>query len=393
MKITAVLLSALLFVVVVAILPLPIPSGLDFQVIYHADAGLRQGIPVYDHAGQVNMIARQAQVRPDQVYVLPFPYPPWYALITLWMAWLPIDAAARTWLALNLLMLLASVLLLTDGWEPLKRLAAGLAGLFFIPTLGTLLVGQYVLPILLGVSIWIYAIRRQKGWLAALALALLTFKPHLGGILILFGLIYLFNRRDEFGRRTLIQAGIVGGLLFCIGFLADSAWPLNYLHSLLAFRGDAGVSSCGLCASLPVALAGWITRGAGLGLASLLGLLIFLMLLVWWGLMRRAILRDPAWAMSAGVLFLLLASPYLLNYDFVLLLVPMLSLLAGPVRIPRWIFAGVAYLIPLFALLLLGRRGNFLYSAATLILLALVYDETRRLDISPPAAYNPVTTQ
>ena len=235
MKITIILLSALLFIVVVALLPLPIPSGLDFQVIYHADMGLRQGIPIYDHTGQVNMIADQAHVSPEQVYVLPFPYPPWYALGTLWLALLSIGMAARAWFGLNLLMLFASVLLLTEDWGPLKRLMAYCAGMFFMPMLGTLVVGQYVLPILLGASLWIYALRHENAWLAALAAVLLTFKPHLGGILILFGLIYLFNRRDDFGRRALGYVVISGILLFCSGFLADPVWPLNYLHSLLAF--------------------------------------------------------------------------------------------------------------------------------------------------------------
>src|SRR5512146_2442289 len=73
---------------VLAVLPLPLPAYLDFQVLYQANMGLLRGIALYDHAGQVNMIAQLAQVQPEQVYILPFPYPPWYALSTLWLAWL-----------------------------------------------------------------------------------------------------------------------------------------------------------------------------------------------------------------------------------------------------------------------------------------------------------------
>lgn len=338
------------------------------------------------------MIAELAHVHPAQVYVLPFPYPPWYALSTLWLAFLSIGMAARAWFGLNLLMLFASVLLLTEDRGPLKRLAACCAGMFFMPMLGTLVVGQYVLPILLGASLWIYALRRENAWLTALAAVLLTFKPHLGGILILFGLIYLFNRRDDFGRRALSRVGISGVMLFGIGFLADPAWPLNYLHSLLAFRQDAGVASCGLCASLPMTLVNLTPAGGNLSSALWIGLLIFLALLACWVYTRRMILRNPVWLMVAAILTVLLSSPYLLNYDFLLLLVPILLLVSEPIKVAEWILIAVSYLIPLVAFVVLGRQGNALYSISTLILLVLVFYHTRRLDVSLGAAYNPAIT-
>lgn len=393
MKIVIVFILTLIFLLVIVLLPLPIPAYLDFQVIYHANMGLLRGISVYDHAGQVNMIAGLAHVRPAQVYVLPFPYPPWYALSTLWLALLSIGMAARAWFGLNLLMLFASVLLLTEDWEPLERLAACCAGIFFIPMLGTLVVGQYVLPILLGASLWIYALRHENAWLTALAAILLTFKPHLGGILILFGLLYLFNRRDDYGRRALSRVGLSGVLLFGIGFLADPVWPLNYLHSLLAFGQDAGVASCGLCASLPVALVDLITGGGNLSLALLIGLLIFLALLAWWGFTRRMILQNPIWLTVAAILIVLLSSPYLLNYDFLLLLVPIFLLAGESKKAFEWVLVVVSYLVPLVAFVVLGRQGNALYSVSTLILLVLVFYHTRRLDVSPDAAYNPAITQ
>ena len=88
MKIALIVLFALAFLFVFAVLPFPLNPYWDFQVIYHADLGWLHGIPVYDHTGQVNMIARMAEVSPDQVFVLPFPYPPWYALSTFWLAFL-----------------------------------------------------------------------------------------------------------------------------------------------------------------------------------------------------------------------------------------------------------------------------------------------------------------
>ena len=92
MKILAVVFAAVVIVLAAALLP--VRPYLDFQLIFHANLGLLRGISLYDHSGQVSMIAQLAQVSPERVYVLPFPYPPWYALSTLWLATMPIHTAA-----------------------------------------------------------------------------------------------------------------------------------------------------------------------------------------------------------------------------------------------------------------------------------------------------------
>ena len=287
MKIALIVLLSLTFLLIFAVLPLPLPPYLDFQVIYHADLGLLRGIPIYDHTGQVNMIARMANVSPDQVYVLPFPYPPWYALAALWLALLPIDLAVRLWFGLNLLMLFISVWLMTDGWTGYKRLVAFLPPFLFVPVLGTLLVGQYVFPVLLGAALWAYAVEKERPVWIALASALLTFKPHLGALILLAGLLYFVLRKGSFGYRALIYTMITGGFLFALGYLADPAWPLNYFHSLLAFRQIPGVPACTLCTSLPVVLLRFVDGKAGSALVPIFSLVIVIALLTWWGLTRR----------------------------------------------------------------------------------------------------------
>ncbi|HEX8992174.1 MAG TPA: hypothetical protein VF784_10905, partial [Anaerolineales bacterium] len=61
-KIALVVVGVPAFLAIFAVLPLPIPPYLDFQVLYHADMGLVRGIGLYDHAGQVQMIAGLAHV-------------------------------------------------------------------------------------------------------------------------------------------------------------------------------------------------------------------------------------------------------------------------------------------------------------------------------------------
>jgi hypothetical protein len=190
-----------LVIIVGAAMILPVRPYLDFQVIYHANLGLLRGIPLYDHPGQVQMISELAGVPSSQVYVLPFPYPPWYALGTLWLAAMPIALAARAWFAGNLVMLLLSGLLLAHKLSSRRSAAAVLGIVLWLPALGSLLVGQYGVPVLLGAALMIHGLREEKAPLVAVAGALLTFKPHLGGLAILLTLVSLVRRRDAFGRR------------------------------------------------------------------------------------------------------------------------------------------------------------------------------------------------
>lgn len=392
-RIALVFLSSFLFLLVLSILPLPIPPYLDFQVIYHADMGLLRGIPVYDHTGQVNMIASLAHVSPEQVYVLPFPYPPWYALVTLPLALLPITIAARLWFGLNLLMLFASVWLLTDGWEPRKRLSSFPITLLFWPILGSLFIGQYNFPILLGASLFAYSLKNQKVGLTAIAAVLLTFKPHLGILVLLIGLIYLLFRRDEFSHRALFYIFGIGIFLFLIGFVADRAWPLNYFHSLLSFQQNSGVSSCELCASLPILLANTFNGQSNFAAALPISLMILAIFSLWIILSRRAIFRDANIAITAAILVTLLSSPYLLNYDFILLIVPFFLLAGQAHTFLEWSIMTITYLIPFIALDLWYRQGNFVFLASTFILLLLFFRDVRLLDAASKAAYNPLTTE
>jgi hypothetical protein len=391
MKIAPILLGSLLFLLVVALLPLPLSPYLDFQVIYHADLGLLRGIPIYDHTGQVNMIAGLANVPPDQVYVLPFPYPPWYALATVWLAVFPVGFGVRLWFGLNLLALFASIWLMTDGWAAYKRLISFLPPFLFLPVLGTLFVGQYVFPVLLGAALWLYAAETEKPILIALAFALLTFKPHLGALILLAGLVYLGLRRDEFGRRSLVYTLVIAIVLSALGFLADPAWPVNYFHSLVAFGQIPGVSSCNLCASFPAAIVQLVNWRAGFALAPILAPVILVALSIWWGLTRREVVHFPAPLLTLSVFMALLANPYLLNYDFVLLLLPFFVLMKQHRTRPGYLYLALAYLLPVIAFIFLERAEHAAFFLSTFMLLAMLHRDARQLDVSQAPAYNPTT--
>jgi len=196
----SIFLLILLLLAIAIYLPIPLDPFLDFQVLYRADQGILRGVALYDQTAQAEMIADDLGVSVDRVFVLPFPYPPWFALATLPLALLPVEVAVRAWFLLNIAMLLASVWLITDGWTSRRRLYSFIAAPLFFPIFGALIVGQYVFPTILGMAMLVYALRKQNVSLIALGMALVTFKPHVGMFVALAAAAHLLFRRDEFGR-------------------------------------------------------------------------------------------------------------------------------------------------------------------------------------------------
>ena len=86
----------------------------------------------------------------------------------------------------------------------------------------------------------------------------------------------------------------------------------------------------------------------------------------------RELARRPNWLVSAAVLTTLICSPYLLNYDYVLLLVPFI-LVAEAAAPFEWVGLAIAYLLPLASLVEgFGTRGNFTLVFAGVVLIVLL---------------------
>ncbi|MFT3890080.1 MAG: glycosyltransferase family 87 protein [Anaerolineales bacterium] len=368
-RIVIFLLSSFILILILLVLaiyvPIPIDPFQDFQVLYRADSGVLHGIPLYDQAGQAQRVADELNVSVDKVLVLPFPYPPWYAVFTLPLALFSIDVAVRLWFLLNIAMLLASVWLLSDGWEPRKRLYSFIAAFLFLPIFGALIVGQYVFPTILGMALIVYALKHKTvGWLA-LGMALITFKPHIGIFLLLAVIVHLLLRRDDFGRRAFWRTVITGIFLFLVGFIADRAWIITYPQSLFNFKN---VSECQICVSLPLT----VGRIFGLGFdqsAPVAGIIFLALIALFIGSRYR--LGDEAFV-AFFVCVPLLVNPYLLNYDFSFALVP-LFYLAGSARSKMdWLWIALIFLLPWIGLILFERAGNSVLLVCVLAILSIV---------------------
>jgi hypothetical protein len=389
LKILLALFSIVLLLAVMTLAALYVPNSLhtnsDFLAIYDADLRLLQHIEPYDYQGQIHQIAERTGTLPENVYVPRFPYPPWYALSTFYLGLLPIQSAALLWFEINLIMLFLTVWFLSADWHPRLRLFSFLAPFFFIPVIGTLGVGQYGFPVLLGTSILAYALKHKQAAYTLPAFVLLTFKPHIGVPILLTGLIYMLYSRNTFDRRIFPWILGTGALLFSIGYFTDPQWPSHYMLSLLSYRNDANITTCSECDSLPVWLARTFIHNPGFAQMALIGLGLFLLFILLCIFIRPLIWKSTEYLLTTSVLIVLLAIPYLYNYDFILLLIPFAVLVEKSSSWLERIGLIILYLLPFVLIGAWGRAGNPSLLLVTLILAILVFLHTKnpvQLDVS-----------
>ncbi len=369
----AMIVSAILLPAVALYLPGSLPVHSDFSAIYNTDLALVHRVPIYDLEKVEALAVQYAGIPPEKFFLARFPYPPWYALSTFYLGFMPAKAAATLWFELNLVMLFLSVWLITDGWPGRWRLIAFPLSLFFLPVLGALSVGQYDFPVLLGTSLLMYSLRKENLVLTVVGILLLTFKPHIGALILLAGLVWLIYHRSNFGKRLIRPLLAAALVLFVGGFIADPAWILAYPRMLLNYQTEGNVSNCSECASLPVSLSRWFFDGS---LTS--AIWIAIVLLFAFGVMLyflRSFLKSHESLLSIALLITLLVSPYLYNYDFLLLLVPFAVLMNNSALLEK-IIVLLCYLVPTFALLLYGREGNISLIVVSIVMLILFYART-----------------
>lgn len=366
------LLTAIAFIMFVIALYVPtsLPAHSDFSAIYNTDLALVNRIPIYN-IPKVEALAQQHSDLPAENFFLArFPYPPWYALSTFYLGLWPANVAATLWFELNLAMLFLSVWLLTEGWSGRARLIAFPLALFFLPVLGALSVGQYDFPILLGTSLLIHSLRKGNVTLTTLGIVLLTFKPHVGALILLSVLGWLIASRNSFAWRVIRSTAIAAGFLFVIGFLADPAWIISYPKMLLNYQSEGNVAGCSECASLPVWLSRWLFNGS---LSN--AVWIALALLIVFGILfysLRFSFKSQELLLTAALLVTLLVSPYLYNYDFLLLLIPF-AVLVSKTNPGQIVIVILCYLVPTLALILYGRAGNISLIIVSMVMISLLY--------------------
>lgn len=372
-----------------AFLPAAAPRW-DFISLYHAVLGWARGASFYDFVLQRQLMAETAGVPLEQIALDPwpyFPYPPWYLSISFFLGWLHYEWAFRVWMLLNLGMLACSAWLLTDGWPPRPRLFALVAVLLYLPAIGLIAVGNYSLPVLLGASLLFYALRRKDAPLAALGLALVTFKPHIGLFFGLFGFGAILLDKTAFGRQALKASLLAGAALAGLGFLFEPGWLVEFPGALFYWQTSGYINECGYCISPSNLLLGLFGDSVGPSFSIFVSLGLLAGAALWLVSRRETVFKPGGSLMPAAAGLTALASPYFVNYDAVILLIPLLALWPGGGKSLRLGLAAL-YLLPWLGLVF-GRDGNFLTTLSGVILFFIASS----IDSSPRGSYNTTTTE
>lgn len=386
--------AALLLILIMVFVALRVnhtlPTNSDFNAIYTASMALAHGAPIYDIPAVKAAAAEAMGIPVENFFLAPFPYPPWYALSTFYLGLLPIKQAALLWFEINLVLVFLSIWFLTNGWNGRLRLIAFPLGLFFLPVIGALSVGQNVFPVLLGGSLLVYALKKENVALITLGSVLVTYKPHIGALMLLSVLVWSIASKNSFGRRVTRSILLAGVFLFIVGFLADPAWHIRYPQMLLGitsvnYGSESSGALCSNCTSLPVLFSRWFFNGTLLT-AALVALTLLVILFVLVIQTRTKFSREPILLLNMALFATLLVSPYLFNYDFVLLLIPFAVLVDGKPRVVYILVIALCYLIPSLAIAIYGRAGNITLNIVTIFLTLVLFLRLKNTDIDVPAA-------
>ncbi len=365
------LLFVLLAIALGGVLPQPALRS-DFMSLYHALAGWRAGASFYDFAAQYQLILKTAPGISIEQYPY-FPYPPWYGGTFFFLAFLPFDWAYRTWTILNLGILALSAHLLSTDLDKRTRLFALIAFILFFPSVGLIGVGNYTLPVLLGGALFIFATRKEDAPLAALALALLTFKPHIGFIIALSGFVWLMTQKTIFARRARGMTIAAGFILAGIGFAIEPRWPLTFPQSILTWQASPYIHACSYCGNLATMLARVSGDVSTYAVSGVLLLLAITLAYAW----RKNISDNPAALISLSAALTGFVLPYMVNYDYVILLIPLTYAFTHSAS-PKIRAALIAlYLLPWLSFVFGRASGNIILAITGVTLFLLLLTRTK----------------
>lgn len=313
-----------LLVVMIAV-PLPIASNLDFSQVYITNRALLQGNTIYGPLEKIGDLP--TSVISDRQ---PLANPPWHYTLLLPLGVISPWLAARVWAWINMLLILSAGILLTQRSSRRARALTLLAVLLSAPVQAQLVTGQFTL-VLLGICALAPPLE-QSGRLILLGcvLALATDKPHLGLPIVAGIFLWLWSRKRSYVAPTLTSWVISIAALLGYSLLIDPTIPHYYASSVSALTSHEVNRVCDTCSSLSLAIQSllpntesspWMARFL---VAIPLGLSLLYPCIRW--------APDLGIYMAGLMCSTILSAPYIRNYDYVLLIFPVVTILFHPLR-------------------------------------------------------------
>ena len=350
------------------------PLGPDFVSFWAASKLALAGHPEQVYSPAAHAAVQRAVFGGVDTGYAAFFYPPVFLLVCLPLAALPYLASLGAWLAVTG----AACWPVIRGW--LGRSATMLPALAFPATFYNIGHGQnaFLTTALFGAGgLWL----QRRPWLAGACFGALIFKPHLG---LLIPIALIAGRQWKAIAGAAATAGaLVGlsllafGLKTWTGFLAVSGLARATLERGLVPPADMQSAFAAIRLwNGPVPLA--YAAQALVGLAAALAVAVVFA--------RR---RNDQAAAAALVAATLLATPFLLDYDLMLMAVPLAWLFAEGTRrgfLP-WEKTGLvaAFLLPLLSRIVAARTGLPLGPPVLAMLFALVLRRVLARDEDAPS--------
>jgi len=298
--------------------PLPPRIGeIDFRAYWSASYLLRHNENFADPARLFQI--EQTHTGWHEDYPMVAWNPPWLFVLLLPYALVPFARAVWLWLLTSIVLVFVSALLLwqRDATNQSARRHVWiptLAGFVFSPTLTALIAGQVNILVLFGLAGYLFfAVRRRDGMAGAL-LALTTVKPQL--IYVTVPILLLDSWRAS---RLRVLAGFAIVLVgLSIVFLVMRPMALgDSVTTIVAGR---------LLDWETPTLGGVLAATLGWQWAKLMGLAIMpLAVLAWWKSVGRL---DTRTLVDVTLLASVITAPFGWSYDFVVLLVPLMRVIA-----------------------------------------------------------------
>ncbi len=317
--------------------------GSDFLCYWTAGRLLASGQSPYDTAAQAH-IQRDLGWDRERTGLglydfLPYYYPPWFGLAFIPLLSLGYAGAKLVWFFFNLEITFVSGHLLGQTFPGVPRGLLMLLVPVFVFSLISLILGQTVLlTLFLLLLVWRLLETGKDGW-AGVALACLTLKPQLTGILVAALLVWLLRQRRWSAVKAFVATLAVLSLGSC---LVLPTWPLDMLQATRQIPPPTHyfpwIGTSWLLLLRTFELQGWT-----LWLLYLAAAVPLLGLTARAALTRTGSLRD---VLGLSLLTAFVVAPYARHYDFPVLLIPALLLLHNRLAT----VAGRVWLVALIAL-------------------------------------------
>lgn len=322
----------------------PFPGHNDFLSRWEGTRSFWiDGLNPYGEEASLNiqnrMLGRPATENEDQVL---FAYPMYTAIVIAPLIFVNYAWASAIMMVIMEVMLVVSMFLLLDlfKWRPgvITLALLIIVSLFsYFPARG-LILGQLGLVSYFMYVLAFWSLKKDKEWLAGIALALATIKPQLGFLIIPFLLLWgLKVKRWQFVGAFTVSMGILVG----VSLILVPTWLIDMWQQVTQYTAYAPPS------------AGEMLFEQALGLPSTVRYIVYAllwipMLIGWYQVLIQAKLERAMWVAMLTLTITNIASPVIATPHFVVFFIPLIFYLKQLAKLKRgnlWVILLLLFLL------------------------------------------------